>query len=88
MSMLHCLSCLVRALELVQEACVILREHAQVFHLILQVGDTFYAHAEGVALVNGAVDAVGIQHSGVYHSTAKNLYPSRVFAERTALSSA
>ena len=40
---------LIRRFELFEETHIVFREHAEVFHLVLQVGDAFYAHAESVA---------------------------------------
>ena len=37
------------SLELLEEAHVVLREHAEVFHLILEVGDALNTHTESVA---------------------------------------
>ena len=73
------------ALELVKEANVVLAEHAQVFHHVLQVGDAFNAKTEGVAAVHLAVDATGLKHGGIYHAATQDLDPASVFAETAAL---
>lgn len=59
-----------RALELVEEAHIVLAEHAQVFHHIFQVGNALDAQTEGVAAVHCAVDAAGLEHVGVDHAAA------------------
>ena len=79
---------LVGALELVQEADVVLAEHAQVLHHILQVGDALHAKAESVAAIDGAVDAAGLKHGGIHHTATQNLDPTRVLAETAALATA
>ena len=73
------------ALELVEEAHIILAEHAQVLHHVLQVGDALHAQAEGVAAIDCAVDATGLEHSGIHHATTQDLDPARVLAETAAL---
>ena len=77
-----------RAAELVQEAHVVLAEHAQVLDHVLEVGDALDAQTEGVARVDRAVDAAGLEHSGVNHATAQNLDPARVLAESATLAAA
>ena len=79
---------LISRFKLTQEAGIVLGEHAQVLDLILQVGDTFDAHAEGVARVLGAVDAVELEDVGVNHAAAQDFYPTGTLAERTALAAA
>lgn len=76
----------VRSLELLKEAYVIFREHAQVFDLIFQVGDSFNTHAEGEAGVDFGVYAAGFKHIWIDHAAAENLDPAGVFAERATLS--
>ena len=61
------------------------REHAQVAHLIFQVGDTLYAHTKGIAAIDGGVDATLFEHVGVNHTASQNLYPAGVLAEAAAL---
>ena len=76
---------LVSSHKLVEETDVIFREETQVFDLVFQVGDTFHTHTEGIAFVDGGVDAVGFQHCGVYHTATENFHPASVFAESTAI---
>ena len=59
---------LVGSLELFQEAYVIFREKAEVFHLIFEVGDALDAHAKCIAFILGGVNAVSFEHVGVYCS--------------------
>ena len=80
--------CLVCSLEFLQEAGVVLGEHAEVGDAVLQVGDALHAHAEGIAAVDRRVDAALLQHVGVDHTAAQNLYPAGVLAEATALTTA
>lgn len=74
--------------KFVEEANIVLGEHAQVFHLILEVGDTFYTHAESEAGIFFRVYAAGLKHIGIHHTAAQNLDPAGAFAERAALASA
>ena len=74
--------------KLVQEACVVLREHTEVSNAIFEVCDALDAKTECVAGVNLAVDAASLEHIGVYHATAKNLNPACVLAETAALAAA
>ena len=76
------------AFELVKEADIVLAEHAQVLHHILEVGDTLYAKAEGIAAIDGAVDTAGFKHGGIHHAATQNLDPTRVLAETATLAAA
>ena len=76
---------LVSRLELLQETHVVLGEHAQVGHVIFQVGDAFDTQTKGVTRINGAVYAAGFKHIGVYHATTKDFNPTCMLAESTAL---
>ena len=76
------------ALELVKEADIVLTEHAQVLHHVLQVGDALHAQAEGIAAVDGAVDTAGFKHGGIHHAATQNFDPTRVLAETAALAAA
>ena len=67
---------LVGGLELFQETGVVFREHAQILHLVFQIGDTFDAHAEGISRIDAAVYAVGFEHGRVYHAASENFHPS------------
>ena len=73
------------ALEFVEEAHVILAEHAQVLDHIFQVGNAFHTQAEGITAVHLAVDAAKFEHVGVDHAAAENLHPTGMFAESAAL---
>ena len=77
-----------RTLELVEEANIVLAEHAQVLHHVFQVGDALNAQSEGIAAINLAVDAAGLEHGRIYHATAQNLDPARVLTETAALAAA
>ena len=72
----------------IQEAGVVFREHAQVLHLILQVGDALDAHTQGVAGVDLAVDAAGFEYVGVHHAATEDFYPAGTFAEGASLAAA
>ena len=80
--------CLVGALEFLEEALVVLGEEAEVLNLILKVGDTLHAEAEGVALIACGVDAVGFQHGGVNHAATEDFHPSGLLAEGASLAAA
>lgn len=71
--------------ELVEESCVVLREHTEVGNTILQVGDALDTKTKGIACVNLAIDAASLKHIGVYHATAKDFHPTSVLAEATTL---
>lgn len=76
------------ALELFQEAGIVLREHAEVTYTVFQVGDTLHAHTEGIARVDAGVNTAGVKVVRVYHAAAQNLYPACTLAERAALAAA
>ena len=46
---------LVGGLELFQETGIVFREHAQILHLVFQIGDTFDTHAESISCIDAAV---------------------------------
>lgn len=73
------------ALEFVEEAHVILAEHAQVLDHIFQVGNAFHTQAEGIAAIDLAVNAAGLKHGRIHHTATQNLDPTRVLAETAAL---
>ena len=75
---------LIGRLEFLQEARIVFREHAQVAHTILQVGDTLNTHTEGIAAVNARVDAALLQYVRVNHTAPQNLYPASVLTDSTA----
>ena len=79
---------LVCCLELAEEASVVLREHTQVAHLILQVGDALHTETEGIAAIHLAVYAAKLKHIGVDHAAAQYLHPSCVLAEAAAYAAA
>ena len=79
---------LVSGFEFLQESCVVFREHAQILHLVFQIGDTFDTHAESISCIDAAVYAVGFEYGRVYHAASKNFHPSGVLAEGTARSAA
>ena len=74
--------------ELVEEADIVLGEHAEVLHLVLQVRDALDAHAESVASIDAAIDAVCVENCRIYHAAAKYLKPTTAFTHRAALASA
>ena len=76
------------ALELVKETNIVLAEHAQILHHILQVGDALNAKTEGITAINGAVDAAGFKHGRIHHASTQDFDPTRVLAETTALAAA
>ena len=71
--------------ELVEESCVVLREHTEVGNAILQVGDALDAKTECIAGVNLAVDAASLKYVGVYHTATQDFNPSCVLAESATL---
>ena len=79
---------LVCGFEFLEEAGVVFREHTEVADTILQVGDTLDTHTEGVAAIDGAVDAAGFQYVRVNHTATENLYPAGVFAEAASFAAA
>ena len=80
--------CLVGALEFLEEALVVLREEAEVLNLILKVGDTLHAEAEGVAFIACGVDAVGFQYGGVNHAATEDFHPASVLTKVTSCTAA
>ena len=79
---------LVGALEQLEETDVVLTEEAKVLDLIFKVGNSLYTHTECVARIDLAVDSAKLEYVGVYHTTAQNLDPACVLAERAALATA
>ncbi len=79
---------LVSSFKLFEEAYIVLGEHAEVAHLVFQVGDTLHTQAEGITAVYLTVDAAELQHIGVYHAATEDLHPSGVLAETTAYTTA
>ena len=73
--------------KLVEED-VIFREETEVLHLIFQVGDALYTHTEGIASVDGGVDAVGVEYSRVYHAATEDFHPASVLAESATITAA
>ena len=73
------------ACEFVEEADIVFGEHSEVLYLILQVRDTLDTHTKSIAGINLAIDSICIKNSRVYHAATKYLYPTSMFAERTAL---
>ena len=69
--------------EVFEEADVVFREESEVLHLVLQVRDTFYAHAECITFVNLGVDAACFEHVGVGHAATEDFNPSGVLAKTT-----
>ena len=78
---------LVCRLKLLEEAYVILGEHTEVLHLILKVSDALDTHAEGIARVNLAVDAIELEYVGVDHTATEDLYPASTLTEGASLTS-
>ena len=70
-----------RALEFFKETSIVFREHAKVFHLVFEVGDTLNTHTKSKTAIFFAVDATCFKNIGVNHATTKNFYPSGVLAE-------
>ena len=63
-----------------QPAQVAVEEGAQVWDAVFQHGDAVDADAEGEALVDGWINACGLQHFGVDHAAAQDLQPIVAFA--------
>lgn len=59
---------LVSALELLQEAGVVLGEQTQVVDAVLQVGDALHTHTKSIASVHVRVDAAGCQVMRIDHA--------------------
>ena len=74
--------------KLVEEAHVIFREETEVFHLIFQVGDALYTITEGVAFIDGGVDAVSFEYSRVHHAATEDFHPASVLAESATVTTA
>ena len=79
---------LVGALEQLEETDIVLAEEAKILDLIFEVGNSLYTHTECVARIDLAVDSAKLEYVGVYHTTAQNLDPACVLAERAALATA
>ena len=79
---------LVCCFELLEEARVVFREHTEVADTVLQVGDALDTHTEGVAAIDGAVDAAGFEHVRVNHSATEDFHPAGVLAEAAAFTAA
>ena len=75
-------------MELLKETHIVFGEHSEVLHLVFEVGDTLYAHTEGIACVDAAVNAVGLKHVGVHHSATEDFHPACLLAEGTTLAAA
>lgn len=75
------------ALELREETLVVFGEETEVFCSILEVGDTLYPQAKGVATVLLGVYFALTKHIRIDHTAAQDLYPTGVLTEGTALSS-
>ena len=73
---------------MVEEAHVVFGEESEVFHAIFEVRDSFHAHAESVAFIFLAVNAVGFKYGGVHHAATKDFHPTGLFAEGATLSAA
>ena len=74
--------------KLVEEAHVIFREETEVFHLIFQVGDALYTHTEGIAFIDGGVNAISFKYSRVHHAATEDFHPASVLAESATVTSA
>ena len=74
--------------KLVEEAHVIFREETEVFHLIFQVGDALYTHTEGIAFVDGGVNAISFEYSRVHHAATEDFHPASVLAESATVTTA
>ena len=79
---------LVGALKQLEETDIVLAEEAKVLDLIFEVGNSLYTHTECVTRIDLAIDAAKLEHVGVYHTTAQDLYPACVLAEWAALATA
>ena len=64
-NVLNEISRLLCRLKLFQETDIVFREEAQIVDAVLQVGDTFDTHTEGIAAVYLAVNSVQFQYVGV-----------------------
>ena len=76
---------LVGRFKLFKEAYIVLREHTKILDLVLEVGNTLDTHTEGITRVYIAVDAVELEHVGVYHTATQDLDPAGTLTEGTAL---
>src|SRR5690348_16535341 len=56
-------------------------EGAQVRDAVFQHRDALDPHAEGEALIAGAVDAAHLQHLGMHHPAAEDLQPVAMVAQ-------
>lgn len=73
-------------MKLAQEPNVVLREQTQVVDLISQHGYTLDAHPESKSGVLLWIYATIAQHVRMNHPRSGYFYPTRVFADVTALS--
>ena len=76
------------AVELVEEAHVVLEVEAEVTHTILQHCDTLNSHTKGKARIDLRVDTVGLQDIRIYHTAAHNLQPAGTLTYRATLATA
>ncbi len=79
---------LVSCLELTEEAYIVLTEQTKVTYLVLEVGNTLDTHTESITSINLAVDATSLEYVRIYHTAAKNLYPTSMLAEAASLTTA
>ena len=79
---------LVSSLKFLQESSVVLREHSQVAHAILEIGDSLDTHTKGVSAIYLAVDAALLEDIGIDHTATEDLNPSGVLAESATLAAA
>ena len=75
---------LLAALELAEEADVVLGEETEVFDTIFEVRDTLYTHTERIAGIDFRINTTSLQHIRIHHTATEDLNPSGSLAERAA----
>ena len=76
------------ALELAEEADVVLGEETEVFDTIFEVRDTLHAHTERITGIDFRINTAGLQDVRIHHTATEDLDPSCSFTERAAFAAA
>src|SRR5690606_12235504 len=71
--------------ELLQEPDVVFSKQPQVIDLVLEHGDTFYAHPKGKSGVFLGVNVTIFQYIGIDHPRTADLHPAASFTDIAAL---
>ena len=84
----YLVSSLLAALELAEEADVVLGEETEVFNAVLEVGNTLNTESESVAAEYLAVYSAGFEDIGIDHTAAEDFDPAGLFAEGASFAAA